>query len=362
MKISNINTDTRIAIAGVSLACVGILALMIFRKLYWHAKLFADSLPDLSTGYVVRSALILFFVAIALASLVGQKRPRLAFSSYNRISFERISIFFVFVISIVFLLLFMFNQTTFNNLSLEDGIVEWASAYMLFGCCFIFILVFSKNWKSSTFSLVDKASMALLALVFFVMAMEEVSWFQRVLEIKTPESFSGNFQNEMNLHNFITGYVEIVYYFGAFVFLVAFPFLRLIFPSLLSSRYLRLFVARPFVAVVGSIACAYNFDMWDLIFSQVAFFSSIVILLLFAVFSSNRIDRALILMTACVVIASQWLFLVNGEHFARIWEITEYKELLMPLAFLIYSWDVLSTMGATDASTKKINEPSGCQA
>lgn len=363
MNINKLNNDTRISIAGVSLACVGILALIIFQMVYWNEKVFSDGLPNLSSEYFIRSLFILFFVAIALISLTGRKRPLLIFDGYNRIPFERICILFVLVILVVFLLLFIFDQSTFNQLSFEDGLIEWASAYLLFGSCFIFLLIFSTHFKSSNFSILDKLSMAFLALVFFVMAMEEVSWFQRVLEIKTPEAFSANIQNEMNFHNFITNPIETVYYFSAFVFLVALPFLRLLFPSALSNRYLRLFVARPFVGVVGSAACAYNFDMWNIIFTQITFFSSVVILLTFAAFSCNKIDRSLILMTTCVIVGSQYLFLVNGDNFFRIWEITEYKELLMPLAFLIYSWDVFSHMGTPASSENtRIDEAVGYQA
>lgn len=124
------------------------------------------------------------------------------------------------------------------------------------------------------------------------------------------------------------------------MFLVVFPFIRSLFPSISNNNYLRIFVARPFIGVIGSIACAYNFDMWNIIFTQITFFGSLVILCAFALFSSVRNERYIIFFTIVLIITSQILFLVNGKNFDRLWEITEYKEFLIPLAFFIYSWDV----------------------
>ncbi len=179
-----------------------------------------------------------------------------------------------------------------------------------------------------------------LDLVELIMAMEEVSWFQRVMEIETPKLFESNSQYEMNLHNYATNYTENLYYFGAFVFLVVLPFIRSLFPFVLNNKYLKIFVARPFIGVIGTIACAYNFDMWNIIFTQITFFGSLVILFAFAIFSSVRNERYVILFTIVLITITQILFLVNGINFDRLWEITEYKEFLISLALFIYSLDV----------------------
>ena len=92
-----------------------------------------------------------------------------------------------------------------------------------------------KSKNKPHISKITRFSLASLSFVFFVMAMEEVSWFQRVLEIDTPKAFDNNMQKEMNLHNFATNAVENVYYMGAFIFLVILPFLRSMFPFLSNS-------------------------------------------------------------------------------------------------------------------------------
>ena len=194
---------------------------------------------------------------------------------------------------------------------------------MLFGGCIITAVSFSKSCNNFNITKVIRISLAILSLVLFLIAMEEVSWFQRVLEIKTPNAFSGNSQGEINLHNFSTDYVENIYYFGAFLFLVVLPYVRLLFPYVENNRYLKLFVARPFIGVIGSIACAYNFDMWNIIFTQIAFFGSVVILFVFSTFCSDRNARYIVVFTILLIVATQGLFLVHGSNFSRLWEVTE---------------------------------------
>jgi hypothetical protein len=144
----------------------------------------------------------------------------------------------------------------------------------------------------------------------------------------------------MNLHNFATNYVENLYYFGTFVFLVVLPFMRSLFPFISNNNYLKIFVGRPFIGVIGSIAFAYNFDMWNIIFTQIAFFGSLFILFTFYIFSIVKKEKFIILFTIIIIITSQLSFLSYGENFERIWEITEYKEFLIPLALFIYSLDI----------------------
>jgi hypothetical protein len=309
-------------------------------KLYWVKSIFKEGWPNFSVRYIIRS-IIIFISTIALFwSLIGSRRPKLVLSEGNGISLERVGIVMALFFSVFTLFLFIFRPSTFNALSKEDNFIEWGSAILLFGSCFITTFSLLKNNKALKNSNITRLSLVLLSFAFFIMAMEEVSWFQRVLEIETPKLFEGNQQKEMNFHNFATDYIEDLYYFGAFVFLVVFPFIRSLFPFISNNNYLRIFVARPFIGVIGSIACAYNFDMWNIIFTQIAFFSSLVILCAFAIFSSIRNERHIILFTIVLIITSQILFLANGKNFDRLFEITEYKEFIIPLAFFIYSWDV----------------------
>jgi hypothetical protein len=70
--------------------------------------------------------------------------------------------------------------------------------------------------------------------------------------------------------------------------------------------------------------------MWNIIFLQLTFFGSLVVLSAFVIFSSARNERYLIVFTIVLIAASQILFILNGANFERVWEVTEYKEFLIP--------------------------------
>jgi hypothetical protein len=339
MKTKNIKSSNILSITIFLLGSIGLVSVMALDKLYWRTDILAEGWPQLYTGKLVRSLIILISIFALLWSLIGGRKPKSTLDKINSTPWDTLFILVAFLVSSVILALFIFEPSIFNDLSLEDGPIEWGSALFLFGSCIITTISLLKSRYVLNIQKTTKLSLAFLSLVFFVMAMEEVSWFQRVLEIDTPKAFDANLQDEMNLHNFATDYIENIYYFGAFLFLVVLPFLRFLFPYISSNDYLRIFVPRPFIGVIGSIACAYNFDMWNVIFTQIAFFGSIVILFVFAIFSSNKNEQHVVLFAILLIAITQVLFLVNGENFARLWEVTEYKELLIPLALFIYSWD-----------------------
>jgi hypothetical protein len=342
MQAKNKNDSHIFAMGLFLLGAIGLSSILVLDKLYWQRGFLAEGWPDFSPSYLIRSVIIFISMVAIFCSFTGSKKPHFTLAENKGFSLEKLSIFTTLSISLSILGLFIFKPKVFNDLSLEDSPIEWLSALLLFGSCMMVAIFFLKSRKTLKISKFSQFSLMILCFLFFLMAMEEISWFQRVLEIETPETFNNNFQGEMNLHNFATNHVENMYYFGAFLFLVVLPFIRFLFPNLFNNNYLKLFVARPFIAVVGAFACAYNFDMWDIFLTQVAFWGSVVILFLFALFSNSRKERNIILVTLFVVATTQLLFLTNGANFARLWEITEYKELLIPMAFYIYSLDMFS--------------------
>lgn len=340
MKSNNINfgNTTQKIIFLIGSICLA--SIIFLDSSYWSRQIFEEGFPNWTIRFNIRSIIILLSTVAVFWSLIGGRKPKLILSESNGISIERGGILFVLFISVILLFLFIFQIATFNTLSKEDNFIEWGSAILLFGSCFISTFSFIKINRTLNNSKVNKVSLALLSLAFFTIAMEEVSWFQRVFEIETPKMFESNIQHEMNLHNFATNYVENLYYFGAFVFLVVLPFMRSLFPFISNNNYLKIFVGRPFIGVIGSIAFAYNFDMWNIIFTQITFFGSLFILFAFYIFSIVKKEKYIILFTIIIIITSQLSFLGYGENFERIWEITEYKEFLIPLALFIYTWDI----------------------
>lgn len=317
-------------------------------RVYWKTNILSEGWPSFTFGYLVRSVVIAVSITTLFLSMFGNvllkklSGAKLNFALNNRKQFppEYLSIVGLLIISIFFLLLFIFDAPTFSQQSLEDNPLEWASALFSFASAIIFATAFIKSFHSLAIPKLIKLSMLVLAIGFFCVAMEEVSWFQRVLDIETPKAFEGNLQHEMNLHNFKTNLFENLYYFGAFLFLVALPFMQSMLPQLTNNRFFNIFIASPFISIIGATICAYNFDMWNIMFTQIAFFGSLLILSTLAILSMHKRDRYIILLTIFMVIITQAVFLLNGEKFVRLWEVTEYKEFIIALVYLIYSFDV----------------------
>ena len=82
----------------------------------------------------------------------------------------------------------------------EDGVVEWLTVFGLalgVGVC-VFRVIKLYAHRARLFTLAT----ALLALMLFFVAGEEISWGQRIFGVDTPEWFKVyNLQQETNIHN-----------------------------------------------------------------------------------------------------------------------------------------------------------------
>lgn len=322
---------------------LGSISLIAFDMLYWRTHVLAETWPDFSFDQIIRSVVIFVVVSITLLGLAARYPRKLLLIDKNLFSLEHLSIFSTISIAIILLFLFLFNTMFFNAISPEDGLIEWASAILYFICCFIFAVSFMKYRVNKSVTKITLWTFAFLSFSSFVIAMEEISWFQRVLSIETPSLFERNLQNEINLHNFTRYIIENIYYFGAFLFLVMLPFLKVIFFNTTKNEYLILFLPRPFVAILGAVQCSYNFDMWNILFVQISFFSAIIILFIFSLISINLRDSFIVIFTIILMVVTQVIFLNNGEYFLHMGEITEIKEFLIPIAFFWYSLSVYNS-------------------
>ena len=262
---------------------------------------------------------------------------------------------------IFFLVVFLISPRTFFLWAEEDGIVESTSAVLLFLTSAIFLFVFNRFRTSR----VDhrrfyRTVSMLLALVFFFMAMEEVSWFQRQFLIKTPSLFEGNLQNEVNLHNFYSKEVENIYYFFSFLFLIAFPFIHEKTSLFARIKPLPFFVPGISVVLISAIFPAYNYNMWNVLFIQIAFFTTLFILLHYLlgpywplspvvgvpyegqekVGIPNR-HWYFVAVLVISLLGTQAAFLAWGDSQTTWWYVYEYKELFIPVSFLFYALEIV---------------------
>jgi hypothetical protein len=91
---------------------------------------------------------------------------------------------------------------------IEDGILEWLSVILLLvlsGLC-LKRAIRLRSVRPGTFAI----SLGLMALGFFFVAGEELSWGQRVFMIETPDWLADrNQQGETNLHNLVLGDMSV---------------------------------------------------------------------------------------------------------------------------------------------------------
>lgn len=108
----------------------------------------------------------------------------------------------------------------YTEFSDEDGPLENASAIIFFMASIIGYIVVGKFFK--TRKILYGFLYLFLAFSFMMLALEEISWGQRIFDLETPESFSSNLQNQITLHNlesilpYLHDFLMLVGFFGAF--------------------------------------------------------------------------------------------------------------------------------------------------
>ena len=149
----------------------------------------------------------------------------------NRYS-ERFHIFnyslYIIIGSIVFGILYialawhLLSPTQLRLINKEDGIFEYSTFILLLICCLLSVNLAFK--LSGQYRRVLMCSF--LALVFFVMAGEEISWGQRILNFNTPEIIQTvNVQGETNLHNLLGYFSDHLFMIIIFTWGCILPFL-----------------------------------------------------------------------------------------------------------------------------------------
>jgi len=143
-----------------------------------------------------------------------------------------VAIFLVIVIKILY-----GNDDELFEIAREDSPVEYATAIVFF-ISFIFSLAIAKFFKKRKIL----GLFFILAGLFLFIALEEISWGQRIFNIETPDLFSKNYQGEINIHNlgfltyyFVVGYIAM-HLLGSFTWFVL-PEIRNIFFKKAGNNY-----------------------------------------------------------------------------------------------------------------------------
>jgi len=332
----NLNLKPFVLVVTVAALLVAVLATYESRTFDWPP--YVEEPPELSAYGQLRSLLIFALSGLILWGLqrTGEGRRHLV-SERQRVGWAGlISVF----LASAFVAVFVWNPAHFNRLALEDGPVEWASAAALFLSCAIFLFLAGRLRRRGGPGHRPAAALALaFAVGCFVIGMEELSWMQRQLGFDTPAFLARNYQSEANFHNLLTDIAENIYYLGAFVFLIGLPYLCEAWRLVPAGYWLSLFVPRRRTVLIAAPLVGFNYDMWNVIPIQVAFFLTLMILADYAreAWRSDRFSAVVIALVLAAVVLPQAVFLANGTNLVRVWDPTEYKELFIPLALLVHA-------------------------
>ena len=98
------------------------------------------------------------------------------------------------------------NQPALWRLLVEDGIVEWMQFLCFAATSGLLGFLAVEQWQREPKINLQLLAFVGLSLLVGLAALEEISWFQRIMHISSPEFFlKNNRQSETNLHNLAMG-------------------------------------------------------------------------------------------------------------------------------------------------------------
>lgn len=329
----------RMSVSARILLAAGVLGLLFqyyMQRYHWRNS--GYSIPDFSIDFVIRTIITALSVFAILKGL-ALKRIK---ETITLTPFQLFSVFLSITLSALFFIFFLIFPDFSDYFAREDGIIEYASFLSLFSGSVVFFVILYRNILRKNGTLFIQVSLFLFAILFFIMAMEEISWGQRLFSLNTPELFQDNTQNEINFHNINTVKFDNLFYTGLCFLFVVLPFIKYYFHDLFSHKCLDLFIPDPFFIIVGSVAFAFHFNKWNLLYTQIWFFFA-VFSLLFLSFTQKKVkNNYFFFASALLIILIQVSLLISGENTTvlKTGRIAEYKELLSEIALLIFSIDV----------------------
>jgi branched-subunit amino acid transport protein len=244
--------------------------------------------------------------------------------------------------------LLLTSPAIFMEMTQEDTFIEWASALLLFVASGCFVAETLRRIQSGQGGgWIAKSELVIaagLALLLLLIAMEEISWGQRLFEFDTPEEIQQmNWQGEFNFHNLQTDLSETLYYTGVGFFLLVLPLVREVafrgpdwFDRLLA------FAPGRSVAAISAPTAMVNYGHWNLIPVQVTAFCALLAMLVYAGAAKKRHDGqefALFLFLAASIVLTQGIFLIFGVRMPEVGNATEFKELFITIGLCWYGID-----------------------
>ena len=121
-----------------------------------------------------------------------------------------VTIYYIFFGAHILLFSLLYHFFNLYNITFEDNFLEWATFFFSMLASFIFL---ARGILGSLLA-------CLCSLAWFFFAMEEISWGQRLFSIDSPDFFlAHNYQQELNLHNFLNPIIHLLYFPANFLLL-----------------------------------------------------------------------------------------------------------------------------------------------
>lgn len=247
------------------------------------------------------------------------------------------------------------NRPLFHAMAAEDLALEWASALLIFAGGLLFLAAATDGWKSGR-NRFDLLIMLGFGGLFLLIAMEEISWGQRVIGFQTPEAMAeANWQNEFNFHNLQTDLSELGYYAGTGILLIVLPLVRDAMPNWPPIRRFAAFMPSRMVALVSAPMLFLSYGHWNLLPIQWLAFFGIITMAIFArsAWRRGERDEAMLFATMGAAVAiGQLAVLTFGPSMIEIFDATEYREFFIALGLACFAWQfhrAQTTVAVTDA-------------
>lgn len=176
---------------------------------------------------------------------------------------------------------------------------------------------------------------AVMMLVVFLILMEEMSWGQHWLDLTTPAFFQNNFQKEINFHNYYTLWFETAYYSAAALLFIILPFLWPRRAPRLAAG-LSPFIPPPAFAILALPLCGLFYQTWNYVTYQMLLYLGLLIAAHLFRRERERAARWTIFVVAALLVASQIVFLDHGHLLPHGHEMTEIREVAIPLTLFAY--------------------------
>jgi hypothetical protein len=304
-----------------------------------------DTVPRVSVYDLARSGIAVMLSVLIIGQLYFDRSRPARIEGGDLNAAQQLLACCLLIMACGFTILFVVDPAAFNILSLEDNLVEWASAILpllssiLLAYAFIIVLRAPDRDLRRRLALVATAGSAL---ILFLLAGEEVSWLQRVFHIDTPAMFASNQQHEMNFHNMHTVAIGTAHKMAGFACLILLPF---IYDTAPANRLLDLFsdfIPSRFVVAASAPLAGFNYNSWNFFPTQMEVVMTVLIVLCYARAAYNRGSRPemmLFIAMAVLVVVAQGIFLIRGSNFIRLWDVTEYKELFIAIGLALFAWE-----------------------